>query len=53
MVEKVFSKFQKKLTKDKVIPIHGQQNWVLDMAYFETNFLSNHNSFFLQTSMVL
>jgi len=37
----------KKLTKNKVIPNHGDlggdQNQVLDMTNFETNFLSNHN----------
>jgi len=35
------------LRKNKVIPNHGDlgsdQNWVVDMAHFETNFLSNHN----------
>jgi len=34
---------KEKLTRDKVIPIHGQQNQVLDMANFEINFLSNYN----------
>jgi len=38
-----FQSSKKKLTKDKVIPIHSAQNWVLDMANFEINFLSNQN----------
>jgi len=33
---------KKKLIKDKVIPIHGQQNQILAMADFEINYLSNH-----------
>jgi len=41
--KKFFQSSKKKLTKDKVILNHGQQNQVLDMANFETNFLSNHN----------
>jgi len=41
--KKFFQSSKKKLTKDKVIPIHSQQNRVLDMANFETNFFSNHN----------
>jgi len=32
---------KEKLIKDKVIPIHGQQNQILDMANFEIIFLSN------------
>jgi len=41
--KKFFQSSKKKLTKDKLIPIHGQQNRVLDTANFETNFLSNQN----------
>jgi len=42
--KKYFWTSKKKLTKNKGIPIHGDlgsdQNRVVDMANFETNFLS-------------
>jgi len=45
--QKIIFGIQRKLTKNKVIPNHSDldsdQNRVLDMASFETNFLSNHN----------
>jgi len=45
--KKVSLDFYKKLTKNKVISNHGDlggdQNRVLDMTNFKTNFLSNHN----------
>jgi len=41
--KKVFRSYAKKLTKDKLISNHDDQNWVLDMANFENDFLSNHN----------
>jgi len=41
--QKFFQSSKKKLTKDKVMPNHVEQNQVLDMVDFETNFLPNCN----------
>jgi len=41
--KKIFWSSKKNLTKDEVIPIHCQQNRVLDMANLEINYLSNYN----------
>ena len=49
--QKVFWSYKKKFTKDEVIPNHGEQNRVLDMANLEIHFLTNNKCFFLQTSM--